>query len=92
MRRNKAKLKQGRRRARMKLATMKQLQRRAKSQARTAAFKRISKKSKSKLSYSMRASVERRLSSKAVKARIGMQAKRLLPTVRRTDRAKLTRK
>lgn len=90
MRRNKAKLKLGRKRARMKLANTKKLNQRASRQARTQMFNKIAKKNKSKMSYAARAAVERILARR--KSVIKRNTRKLLPKVRTADRAKLSRK
>jgi hypothetical protein len=90
MRRNKAKLKLGRKRARMKLANTKKLNQRAGRQARSQMFNKIAKKNKSKMSYAARAAVERILARR--KAVLKRNTRKLLPTVRKADRAKLSRK
>jgi hypothetical protein len=89
MRRNKAKLKLGRKRARLKLATNKKLNQRAGRQARAQMFNRVAKKNKSKMSYAARAAVERILARRS--SVIKRSARKLLPKVRKADRAKLKR-
>ena len=88
MRRNKAKIAMGRKRAARKLASPEKLQKRAEKAARTAMVKKILKdKDKSDLSYAARKGIEDRLSKK--KGQIKTMAKKLLKTVRIKDRAKL---
>tara|TARA_B110000211_G_scaffold232519_1_gene296460 strand:+ start:3217 stop:3771 length:555 start_codon:yes stop_codon:yes gene_type:complete len=88
MRRNKAKIAMGRKRAARKLASPEKLQKRAEKAARTAMVKKILKdKDKSDLSYAARKGIEDRLSKK--KGQIKTMAKKLLKTVRIKDREKL---
>jgi hypothetical protein len=91
MRRNKAKIAMGRKRAARKLASPEKLQKRAEKAARTAMVKKILKdKDKSDLSYAARKGIEDRLAKK--KGQIKTLAKKLLKTVRLKDRAKLQKK
>ena len=91
MRRNKAKIAMGRKRAARKLASPEKLQKRAEKAARTAMVKKILKdKDKSDLSYAARKGIEDRLAKK--KGQIKTMAKKLLKTVRLKDRAKLQKK
>ena len=91
MRRNKAKIAMGRKRAARKLASPEKLQKRAEKAARTVMVKKILKdKDKSDLSYAARKGIEDRLAKK--KGQIKTMAKKLLKTVRLKDRAKLQKK
>jgi hypothetical protein len=88
MRKNKAKIKLGRRRADRKLADTGRLTKRARRQARNAILNKILKgKDKSELSYGARADIERRVNKRA--ALIQRMARKLLPKVRKADREKM---
>ena len=88
MRKNKAKIKLGRRRADRKLADTGRLTKRARRQARNAILNKILKgKDKSELSYGARADIERRVNKRA--ALIKRMARKLLPKVRKADRQKM---
>lgn len=90
MRRNKARIALGKRRAARKVANMDVLKKRARRQARRLILKRILKnKDKSDLSYSTRASFEKMVNKQ--QAAINRIAKKLLPQVRKADREKLKR-
>jgi len=87
-RKNKAKIAIGRKRSAKKLASKEKLQGRAEKQARNILVKKILKdKDKSDLGYSARAGIEKRLAKK--KGAIKRIAKKLLPQVKKADRAKL---
>jgi hypothetical protein len=91
MRRNKAKIKLGKRKAERKVADKERLQKRAQRQARKAVLAKILKgKDKSELSYGARASFEKQLNKRG--ALIKRLARKLLPTVRKADRAKFSNK
>lgn len=88
MRKNKAKIALGKRRAARKVADVGRLKKRAQRQARNAVLDKILKgKDKSELSYGARASIEKRLNKRA--ALIQRLAKKLLPKVRQADRNKM---
>jgi hypothetical protein len=88
MRKNKAKIALGRRRAARKVADVERLKKRARRQARNAILNKILKgKDKGELSYGARASIEKRVNKRA--AMIQRMAKKLLPQVRKADRAKM---
>jgi hypothetical protein len=88
MRKNKAKIKLGRRRAERKLADTERLKKRARRKARNAILAKILKgKDKSELSYGARASIEKRVNKRA--ALIQRMARKLLPKVRKADRDKM---
>jgi hypothetical protein len=88
MRKNKAKIALGKRRAARKVADVERLKKRARRQARNAILNKILKgKDKSELSYGARASIEKRVNKRA--AMIQRMAKKLLPQVRKADRAKM---
>lgn len=87
MRKIKAKLKLGRKRAMKKRADPEKLKKRAARRARSAMFKKLAQgKSKSDMSMSDRKAIEKRLESK--KGVIQRMAKKLLPTVRKDDQTK----
>ena len=88
MRKNKAKIALGRRRAARRVADTGRLKKRAQRQARNAVLDKILKgKDKSELSYGARASIEKRVNKRA--AMITRMAKKLLPSVRQADRNKM---
>ena len=87
IRRNKAKIKLGRERAKKRIASDEVIKKRANKQARNVMLKKILKnKSKDDLSYSQRASIEKQLDKK--KSAIQRIAKQLIPKVRKKDRTK----
>ena len=91
MRRNKAKIAIGRKRAARKMASADVLKRRAQKQARNLIVKKILKnKSKSDLSYGSRAALEKMVAKRRVA--IDRIARKLLPKVRQKDRTKLQNK
>lgn len=91
MRRNKAKIAMGRRRAARKMASADVLKGRAQKQARNLIVKKILKnKSKSDLSYGSRAALEKMVAKR--KGAIDRIARKLLPKVRQKDRTKLQNK
>ena len=91
MRRNKAKIAMGRRRAARKMASADVLKRRAQKQARNLIVKKILKnRSKSDLSYGSRAALEKMVAKR--KGAIDRIARKLLPKVRQKDRTKLQNK
>lgn len=87
MRKNKAKIRMGQRRARRKIADMGRLKKRAQRQARRAILDKILRgKDKGELSYGARAAAERLVNKRA--ALIQRLARKLLPKVRKADRDK----
>ena len=85
---NKAKIALGRKKAAKKLASPDQLKKRAEKQARNLLLKKILKdRSKDDLSFAQKQEIEKKLDKK--KAAIKKIAKKLLPTVKAKDRAKL---
>lgn len=90
MRKNKAKIRLGQKRARKRLASDEKLKKRAEKQARNILVKRITKdKDKSDLTYAARANIEKQLEKK--KGAIKRIARKLLPIVKKADREKLKR-
>jgi hypothetical protein len=88
MRKNKAKIALGKRKAARRMAGKEVLTKRAQRQARKAVMDKILKgKDKSELSYGARASLEKRVNKRA--AMIQRMAKKLLPQVRKADRNKM---
>ena len=88
MRKNKAKIALGKRRAARKMAGKEVLTKRAQRQARNAVMDKILKgKSKDELSYGARADLEKRVNKRA--AMIQRMARKLLPKVRQADRDKM---
>jgi len=91
MRRSKAKIAMGRKRAARKMASQDVLKGRAKKQARNLIVKKILKnRSKADLSYGSRAALEKMVAKR--KGAIDRIARKLLPKVRQKDRTKLQRK
>lgn len=91
MRKNKAKIALGRRKAARRMADAGKLKKRARRQARKAVLDKILKgKNKGELSYGARASIEKRVNKRA--AMIQRMAKKLLPQVRKADRTKFSKK
>jgi len=84
LKKNKAKIAMGRKRAARKVASMDVLKKRAAKQARMTIFKKLTKDvDKSELSMGRRASIEKRLDK--MKPKIQKLAKKLLPTVRKGE-------
>ena len=91
MRRSKAKIAMGRKRAARKMASQEVLKGRAKKQARNLIVKKILKnRNKADLSYGSRAALEKMVAKR--KGAIDRIARKLLPKVRQKDRTKLQRK
>ena len=91
MRRNKAKIAMGRKRAARKMASAEVLKGRAQKQARNMIVKKILKtRNKADLSYGSRAALEKMVAKR--KGAIDRIAKKLLPKVRQKDRTKLQNK
>ena len=87
IKRMKARIALGRKRAARRMASMPTLKRRAQKQARNLIFKKLSKgKSRSEVSPQRRAEIEKRLDR--LKGRIGNIAKRILPKVRKMEIAR----
>lgn len=88
LRRNKARIKLGAARARKRIASLDVLRKRSVRQAKNVFIKKFLKnKSKADLSYAGRVALEKRLKGKT--SAIQRLAKKLLPSVRQKDRAKL---
>ncbi len=88
MRKNKTKIALGRKKAAKKLASPEQLKKRAEKQARNLIIKKILKdKSKGDLSFAARSDLEKKVAKK--KGKIMKLAKKLLPQVKKADKAKL---
>ena len=84
MKKNKAKLKMGRKRQMAKAADLPRLKKRAQKAARVQIFKKITKgKSRDEIPAARRQEIEKRLDK--MKARIDRVAKKLLPSVRKKD-------
>jgi hypothetical protein len=87
LKKNKAKIAMGRKRAARKVANMDTLKKRAQKQARMTFFKKITKGAdKNDMSFGRRASIEKRLAT--MKPKIDKLAKKLLPTVRKGEMAR----
>ena len=88
MRKNKTKIALGRKKAAKRLASPEQLKKRAEKQARNLIIKKILKdKSKGDLSFAARSDLEKKVAKK--KGKIMKLAKKLLPQVKKADKAKL---
>tara|TARA_A200000159_G_scaffold72_1_gene72 strand:+ start:644 stop:1027 length:384 start_codon:yes stop_codon:yes gene_type:complete len=84
LKKNKAKIAMGRKRAARKVANMDTLKKRAQKQARMTIFKKITKgMDKGDMSMGRRASIEKRLDK--MKPKIQKLAKKLLPKVRKGE-------
>ena len=91
MRRNKAKIAMGRKRAARKMASAEVLKGRAQKQARNMIVKKILKtRNKADLSYGSRAALEKMVAKR--RGAIDRIARKLLPKVRQKDRTKLQNK
>lgn len=85
-RKNKAKILRGREKAKKRLASNDKLQARARKQARNLLIKKLIKnKDKGDLSYGARQSLEKQIDKK--KGAIDRISKKLLPQIRKADRA-----
>jgi len=85
MKKNKAKIAIGRKRAARKFADMDKLKKRAQKQARMTFFKKITKgMSKDELSFARRQDIEKRLDK--MKPKIDKLARKLLPKVRQQEK------
>ena len=90
IRRNKAKIQMGAKRARRKIADLDTLRKRSVKQAKNVLIKKFLKnKSKQDLSYAARGALEKKLARPGMKNAIQRLAKKLLPQVRQKDRNKL---
>ena len=90
IRRNKAKIQMGAKRARRKIADLDTLRKRSVKQAKNVLIKKFLKnKSKQDLSYAARGALEKKLARPGMKNAIQRLAKKLLPSVRQKDRNKL---
>ena len=90
IRRNKAKIQMGAKRARRKIADLDTLRKRSVKQAKNVLIKKFLKnKSKQDLSYAARGALEKKMARPGIKNAIQRLAKKLLPTVRQKDRNKL---
>lgn len=91
MRKNKAKIAIGRKKAMKRLASPEKLHKKSNKAARNLILKKILKdRDKSTLSYAARADIEKKLDKK--KNAIKRLAKKLLPSIKKADRAKLKSK
>ena len=90
-RKNKAKIMMARKKAAKKMASPEKLKSRAEKQARNLIIKKILKnKSKDQLSFAARGELEKKVAKKS--AAIKKIAKKLLPMVKKADRAKIKNK
>lgn len=86
MKRNKAKIKIGRERAKRKVADKDTLMKRARKHARNLLLKKILKDvPKDELSPARKAEIEKRLSSPAMKSKIEKIALKMLPKIRKAE-------
>ena len=84
MKRNKAKIKMGRKRAMQRVATPDVLMKRAKKHARNQMFQRIAKKQRGEVTPARKAAIEDRLNK--MKGRIEKMARKMLPQIRRIEK------
>lgn len=85
MKKNKAKIAMGARKAKKRAADPARLQRRAKKAARTILFKKFAKgKTKSELPFARRQEIEKRLDK--MKGRLDKIAKKILPDIRKREK------
>ena len=90
IRRNKAKIQMGAKRARRKIADLDTLRRRSIKQAKNVLIKKFLKnKSKGDLSYAARGALEKKMARPGMKNAVQRMARKLLPQVRQKDRNKL---
>ena len=90
IRRNKAKIQMGAKRARRKIADLDTLRKRSIKQAKNVLIKKFLKnKSKSDLSYAARGALEKKMARPGMKNAVQRMARKLLPQVRQKDRNKL---
>ncbi len=88
MKKAKAKIKLGRKKAEKKLASKETLMKRARKHARDMIVKKLTKgKGKADLSFAQRQQIEKKVEKK--KAAIERLAKKILPKIRKLDREKL---
>jgi len=86
MKRNKAKIAIGRRRAERKIANMEKLKKRAHKHARNEILKRLTKDiPKAELSVARKKELEKRLEKPVVQKRIARSAKKMLPSIRKAE-------
>jgi hypothetical protein len=89
MKRNKARIAMGRKRAARKVANMDKLKKRARKQARLALYKKLVKGvPKSELSLARKKEIEKRLEKPQMQAKITRAARKALPKVRKAELAK----
>ncbi len=90
IRRNKAKIQMGAKRARRKIADLDTLKKRSIKQAKNVLIKKFLKnKSKGDLSYAARGALEKKMARPGMKNAVQRMARKLLPQVRQKDRNKL---
>ena len=90
IRRNKAKIQMGAKRARRKIADLDTLRKRSIKQAKNVLIKKFLKnKSKGDLSYAARGALEKKMARPGMKNAVQRMARKLLPQVRQKDRNKL---
>jgi preprotein translocase subunit SecD len=89
MRRNKAKVAMGRKRAERKVANLDKLKKRARKHARKGLLNKLTKDiPKSELSFARKKELEKRLEKPAMQRKIGNSARKMLPQVRKAELAK----
>lgn len=86
MKRNKAKIAMGRRRAERKVANLEKLKKRARKHARNMLAKKLTKDiPKADLSNARKKEIEKRLEKPAMQQKISRSARKLLPQVRKSE-------
>jgi len=84
MKKNKAKIKMGRRRAMQKTATQEVIMKRARKAARDLLFQKFAKKDRSGMTPARRASIEDRISK--MKGKVDKLARKMIPQIRKRER------
>jgi hypothetical protein len=90
MKKNKARIAMGRRRAEKKVASLDKLKQRAMRQARSQIFQKLAKASKDDTAVARKQSIEKRLEK--MKPRLDKLARKLLPQVRKQDKERRSSK
>ena len=89
MKRNRAKICMGRRRAERKVGNLEKRKKRVRKNARAMLAKKLTKNSpKSELSVSRKKEIEKRLEKPAMQQKIARSARKLVPQVRKDELAK----
>lgn len=93
MKRLKSKIKIGRDRAARKMASPEKLKQRSRKAARKAVFTKLAKQAdKGELTYQRRQEIEKRLDTPAMKRKIDQLSRKMLPTVRKKEQEKKSKR